>query len=79
MGMHVYQLLNSQTSSKDGDPMSGHDPEMQSVIRLSSEDMVLYLREVSKYLALVCILKQDKFDKHGSFASFTLPLMLRFD
>lgn len=42
----------------------GHDPETQSVIKLDT-DTVLYLREVHKYLALVCLLRSDKFDKHG--------------
>lgn len=34
------------------------------MIKLSN-GMVLYLREVNKYLALVCILREDNFDKHG--------------
>lgn len=42
----------------------GQDPETQSVIKLDT-DTVLYLREVHKYLALVCLLRSDKFDKHG--------------
>jgi Ras-related GTP-binding protein C/D len=41
-----------------------HDPETQSVIKLDT-DNILYLREVHKYLALVCLLRSDKFDKHG--------------
>lgn len=41
-----------------------HDPETQSVIKLSTE-LVLYLREVHKHLALVCLIRQDKFEKHG--------------
>lgn len=27
--------------------------------------MVLYLREVNKYLALVCLLREANYDKHG--------------
>jgi Ras-related GTP-binding protein C/D len=42
----------------------GQDPETQSVIKLDT-DTVLYLREVHKNLALVCLLRSDKFDKHG--------------
>lgn len=51
---------------EDGDSMAsvGYDPETQSVIKLNN-GMVLYMREVNKFLALVCLLRQDKFDKHG--------------
>jgi len=41
-----------------------YDEETQSIIRLNN-GMVLYLREVNKYLALVCLLRADNFDKHG--------------
>lgn len=41
-----------------------YEPETRSVIKLNN-DIVLYLREVDKNLALVCLLRQDKFDKHG--------------
>jgi Ras-related GTP-binding protein C/D len=51
---------------EDGDSMAsvGYDPETQSVIKLNN-GMVLYMREVNRFLALVCLLRQDKFDKHG--------------
>lgn len=41
-----------------------YDEETQSIIKLSN-GTVLYLREVNKYLALVCLLREDNFDKHG--------------
>jgi len=41
-----------------------YDEETQSIIRLNN-GMVLYLREVNRYLALVCLLRADNFDKHG--------------
>jgi Ras-related GTP-binding protein C/D len=41
-----------------------YDEETQSVIKLNN-GMVLYLREVNKYLALVCLIREDSFDKHG--------------
>jgi len=41
-----------------------YDDETQSIIKLNN-GMVLYLREVNKYLALVCLLREDNFDKHG--------------
>lgn len=44
-----------------------YDEETQSVIRLNN-GMVLYLREVNRYLALVCLLREDNYDKHGTIA-----------
>jgi Ras-related GTP-binding protein C/D len=44
------------------------DSETQSVIKLSNSK-VLYLREVNKYLCLVCLLKSDIFEKQGSYFS----------
>jgi len=41
-----------------------YDEESHSVIKLSN-GTILYLREVNKYLALVCLLREDNFDKHG--------------
>jgi len=41
-----------------------YDSGSSAVIRLSNK-MVLYLREVNKYLALVALLREEDFDKHG--------------
>lgn len=41
-----------------------YDAESASVIRLNN-GMVLYLREVSNYLALVCLLREENFTKQG--------------
>jgi len=41
-----------------------YDEQTTSIIKLSS-GVVLYLREVNKYLALVCLIREDNFDKHG--------------
>jgi Ras-related GTP-binding protein C/D len=41
-----------------------YDTESHSIIKLSN-GMVLYLREVNRFLALVCLLKEDNFEKHG--------------
>lgn len=46
-----------------------YDKESQSIIKLNN-GMVLYLREVNRYLALVCILREDHFDKHGEFSFY---------
>jgi len=49
---------------RDENDVMASDSDTQSVIKLSNSK-VLYLREVNKYLALVCLLKADKFDKQG--------------
>jgi len=41
-----------------------YDDKSHSVIKLSN-GMVLYLREVNKYLALVCLLNESNLEKHG--------------
>lgn len=47
----------------DVDAMA-YDRGSSSIIRLSNK-MVLYLREVNRYLALVALLREEDFDKHG--------------
>lgn len=46
-----------------------YDDQTQSIIKLSN-GTVLYLREVNKYLALVCLLREENFDKHGNYGNF---------
>jgi len=41
-----------------------YDDKSQSIIKLNN-GLVLYLREVNKYLALVALIKQENFNKHG--------------
>jgi len=41
-----------------------YDADSASVIKLSN-NYILYLREVNKYLALVCLMRQDSFSKAG--------------
>jgi Ras-related GTP-binding protein C/D len=43
---------------------STFDNSSSSTIKLNT-GTVLYLREVNKFLALVCILREDNFDKQG--------------
>ena len=50
---------------EDGDNLA-YDSESASVIRLSN-GMVLYLREVNNYLALVCLLRTENFQKQGAY------------
>jgi len=49
---------------KEGEEGLGYDQESSAIIKLNNS-MVLYLREVNKYLALVCLLRETNFDKHG--------------
>lgn len=48
----------------EGEEGLGYDQESKAIIKLNNS-MVLYLREVNKYLALVCLLRESNFDKHG--------------
>lgn len=40
------------------------DSEASSLIKLDNGD-VLYMREVNRLLVLICLLRQDNFEKHG--------------
>lgn len=52
---------------REGDGGTAYDTQSASVIRLNNST-VLYLREVNKYLALVCLLREDSFEKQGQLA-----------
>jgi len=41
-----------------------YDSESQSTIKLNN-GLVLYLREVNRYLALVALIREENFEKHG--------------
>lgn len=43
---------------------SAFDSQSSSIIRLNSST-VLYLREVNKYLAMVCLLREENFARQG--------------
>jgi cbb3-type cytochrome oxidase subunit 3 len=45
------------------------DSQSASTIKLNN-GTILYLREVNRYLALVCILREDSFDKQGMLLKF---------
>ena len=51
------------------------DHQSSSLIKLNN-GTVLYLREVSKFLALVCILREDNFDKQG--IPLFIPMFISF-
>lgn len=49
---------------RDDGEGSAYDQETLSTIKMNNTT-VLYLREVNKFLALVCILREENFDKRG--------------
>lgn len=51
-------------SIKDDQEPAAFDEQSSSLIKLNN-GTVLYLREVNKFLALVCILREDNFDRKG--------------
>eukprot|EP00696_Hemimastix_kukwesjijk_P018629 gnl/Hemi2/7542_TR2584_c0_g2_i1.p2 gnl/Hemi2/7542_TR2584_c0_g2~~gnl/Hemi2/7542_TR2584_c0_g2_i1.p2 ORF type:complete len:130 (+),score=42.46 gnl/Hemi2/7542_TR2584_c0_g2_i1:233-622(+) len=55
----IYGSKNAEDGSS-----SAYDSESASIIRLNT-GMVLYLRDVSRCLSLVCLLREEHFDKHG--------------
>lgn len=61
---------------------SGFDSESSSTIRLNNET-VLYLREVNEHLAVVCILREDNFERQGlidyNFLCFRSAIQKVFD
>jgi Ras-related GTP-binding protein C/D len=61
---------------------SGFDRESSSTIRLNNET-VLYLREVDEHLAVVCILREDNFERQGlidyNFLCFRSAIQKVFD
>eukprot|EP00455_Lapot_gusevi_P054444 TRINITY_DN872_c0_g1_i1.p1 TRINITY_DN872_c0_g1~~TRINITY_DN872_c0_g1_i1.p1 ORF type:complete len:388 (-),score=127.67 TRINITY_DN872_c0_g1_i1:21-1130(-) len=72
--MQTYQLCSDMIDvvvdvsciygMKDKNDTLAFDEESASVIRMSNGH-VLYLREVNKYLALVCLMREDSFNKAG--------------
>lgn len=75
MDPHTYELCSDLVdvvidvsciyglSEEDGAAIP-YDQDSSSAIRLNS-GMVLYLREVSKYLALVCVIREEYFSKRS--------------
>ena len=54
---------------KDDLEVSAFDQQSASVIKLNNST-VLYLKEVNKFLALVCILRDDSFERQGQSDSY---------
>ncbi|CAO3596949.1 unnamed protein product [Absidia cylindrospora] len=59
---------NGDLVNTSGDPDQQQEPatenEASSLIKLDNGD-VLYMREVNRLLVLICLLRQDNFEKHG--------------
>ncbi|KAJ9574346.1 hypothetical protein L9F63_026007, partial [Diploptera punctata] len=49
---------------RDDSEAAAFDSQSSSLIKLNN-GTILYLREVNKFLALVCILREDNFDRQG--------------
>ena len=61
---------------KDNIESDTFDNESASIIKLNNST-ILYLREVNRYLAVVCILREDSFEKQGMFIKIYNKLLLK--
>lgn len=59
---HFHLLTERRRCRSDG----AVDSQSASVIKLNNST-ILYLREVNKFLALVCILREDNFSRQSKF------------
>lgn len=62
-------MLTRRFRMKEDTEASAFDNQSSSIIRLNSST-ILYLREVNKYLAMVCLLREENFARQGSFILF---------
>lgn len=65
----ILKSLHSTSNSikETGEP-NPFDSNSASIIKLNN-NTVLYLREVNAFLALVCILREENFDKQASLSA----------
>lgn len=56
-------------SLKEDGSGSAYDKESMAIIKLNNTT-VLYLKEVTKFLALVCILREESFERKGRLKHF---------
>lgn len=56
---------------------SAYDKESMAIIKLNNTT-VLYLKEVTKFLALVCILREESFERKGKRAPTCLQSVCSF-
>ncbi|XP_025089283.1 ras-related GTP-binding protein C-like isoform X1 [Pomacea canaliculata] len=73
-----YDLWMSTRARDDG----AFDGDSSAIIKLNT-NTILYLREVNRHLALICILREDSFDKQGlidyNFGCFRKAIQQVFD
>lgn len=62
-----YSVLLCFTSLKEDGSGSAYDKESMAIIKLNNTT-VLYLKEVTKFLALVCILREESFERKGKLS-----------
>lgn len=56
--------------------IAAFDNQSSSLIKLNN-GTILYLREVNKFLALVCILREDNFDRQGRHTPILISHILK--
>lgn len=63
---HYCAVLCHNSLREDGSG-SAYDKESMAIIKLNNTT-VLYLKEVTKFLALVCILREESFERKGKLS-----------
>lgn len=58
----IYGLSSEAKATQE---QTAFDSQSSSLIKLNN-NTILYLKEVNKFLALVCILREDNFIRQGS-------------
>lgn len=59
-----FAICFSAPSLREDGSGSAYDKESMAIIKLNNTT-VLYLKEVTKFLALVCILREESFERKG--------------
>lgn len=61
---HQNEQQQQQQQQQQQITTASSEAEASSLIKLDNGD-VLYMREVNRLLVLICLLRQDNFEKHG--------------
>lgn len=70
----IYGLTSE---AKNNQEQTAFDNQSASLIKLNN-NTVLYLKEVNKFLALVCILREENFNRQGNTNKFILYKIQHF-
>lgn len=88
--LHAYLIISGVNSYffrlKEDGTGSAYDKESMAIIKLNNTT-VLYLKEVTKFLALVCILREESFERKGKdfsplnvfYLMFLLTIKYQYD